>query len=98
MILNILINSPLISLRRSVKKSSKSFNSRDTPEGRNLKISAAATAQSGSVTTKAKCVSTEGYIVASTQTLPITETVSVGVTNAADKFIKIYNGELVENT
>ena len=66
------------------------------PEGRYLKISAAATAQSGSVTTNAKCVSTEGYIVASTQTLPITETVSVGVTNAADKFIKIYSGELVE--
>lgn len=66
------------------------------PEGRYLKISAAATAQSGSVTTNAKCVSTEGYIVASTKTLPITETVSVGVTNAADKFIKIYNGELVE--
>ena len=68
------------------------------PEGRYLKISAAATAQSGSVTTNAKCVSTEGYIVASTQTLPITEAVSVGVTNAADKFIKVYNGELVENT
>lgn len=67
------------------------------PEGRYLKISAAATAQNGSVTTNAKCVSTEGYIVASTQTLPITETVSVGVTNAADKFIKIYNGELVES-
>ena len=67
------------------------------PEGRYLKISAAATAQSGSVTTNAKCVSTEGYIVASTKTLPITETVSVGVTNAADKFIKIYNGELVES-
>lgn len=66
------------------------------PEGRYLKISAAATAQSGSVTTNAKCVSTEGYITASTQTLPITEAVSVGITNAADKFIKIYNGELVE--
>lgn len=66
------------------------------PEGRYLKISAAATAQNGSVTTNAKCVSTEGYITASTKTLPITETVSVGVTNAADKFIKIYNGELVE--
>ena len=68
------------------------------PEGRYLKISAAATAQSGSVTTNAKCVSTEGYITASTKTLPITETVSVGITNAADKFIKIYNGELVENS
>ena len=67
------------------------------PEGRYLKISAAATTQSGSVTTNAKCVSTEGYITASTQTLPITETVTVGVTNAADKFIKIYNGELVES-
>ena len=66
------------------------------PEGRYLKISAAATAQNGSVTTNAKCVSTEGYITASTQTLPITEAVSVGITNAADKFIKIYNGELVE--
>ena len=67
------------------------------PEGKYLKISAAATAQSGSVTTNAKCVSTEGYIVASTKTLPITETVSVGITNAADKFIKVYNGELVES-
>ena len=67
------------------------------PEGRYLKISATATAQNGSVTTNAKCVSTEGYITASTQTLPITETVTVGVTNADDKFIKIYNGELVEN-
>ena len=67
------------------------------PEGRYLKISAAATAQNGSVTTNAKCVSTEGYIVASTKTLPITETVSVGITNAADKFIKVYNGELVES-
>ena len=68
------------------------------PEGgRYLKISATATAQNGSVTTNAKCVSTEGYITASTETLPITETVSVGVTNAADKFIKIYNGELVES-
>ena len=67
------------------------------PEGRYLKISTTATTQNGSVTTNAKCVSTEGYIVASTQTLPITETVSVGVTNAADKFIKIYNGELVES-
>ena len=66
------------------------------PEGRYLKISAAATAQNGSVTTNAKCISTEGYITASTQTLPITETVSVGITNAADKFIKIYSGELVE--
>ena len=67
------------------------------PEGRYLKISATATAQDGSVTTNAKCVSTEGYITASTETLPITETVTVGVTNAADKFIKIYNGELVES-
>ena len=67
------------------------------PEGRYLKISATATAQDGSVTTNAKCISTEGYITASTKTLPITETVTVGVTNAADKFIKIYNGELVES-
>lgn len=66
------------------------------PEGRYLKISAMATAQEGSVTTNAKCVSTEGYITNSTKTLPITETVAVGVTNAADKFIKVYNGELVE--
>lgn len=67
------------------------------PEGRYLKISATATAQDGSVTTNAKCVSTEGYITNSTQTLPITEAVSVGITNATDKFIKIYNGELVES-
>lgn len=66
------------------------------PEGRYLKISATAAAQDGSVTTNAKCVSTEGYITTSTKTLPITEVVTVGITNAADKFIKIYNGELVE--
>ena len=67
------------------------------PEGRYLKISTTATTQDGSVTTNAKCVSTEGYITASTETLPITEAVTVSVTNAADQFIKIYNGELVEN-
>lgn len=67
------------------------------PEGRYLKISTTATTQNGSVTTNAKCVSTEGYIVASTKTLPITEAVTVSVTNAADKFIKVYNGELVES-
>lgn len=67
------------------------------PEGRYLKISATATAQKGSVTTNAKCVSTEGYITNSTETLPITEDVTVSITNAADKFIKIYNGELVES-
>lgn len=67
------------------------------PEGKYLKISTTATTQNGSVTTNAKCISTEGYITASTETLPITEAVTVSVTNAADKFIKIYNGELVES-
>ena len=61
-------------------------------------ISASATATEGSVTTNAKCVSTEGYITASTKTLPITEAVTVGVTNATNKYIKIYAGEIVEST
>ena len=61
-------------------------------------ISASATATDGSVTTNAKCVSTEGYITASTKTLPITEAVTVGVTNATNKYIKIYAGEIVEST
>lgn len=63
-----------------------------------LIISAGATATDGSVTTNAKCISTEGYITASTQTLPITETVTVGVTDATNKYIKIYAGEIVEST
>lgn len=68
------------------------------PAGDYITISASATGTDGSVTTNAKCVSTEGYVVASTQTLPITETVNVGITNAANKYIKIYAGELVEST
>lgn len=71
----------------------------DAPaSGDYLIISADATTTNGSVTTKAKCVSTEGYITASTQTLPITEAVTVGVTNATNKYIKIYAGEIVEST
>ena len=70
----------------------------DAPaSGDYLTISADATATNGSVTTNAKCVSTEGYITTSTQTLPITEAVTVGVTNAANKYIKIYAGEIVES-
>lgn len=71
----------------------------DAPaSGDYLIISAGATATDGSVTTNAKCVSTEGYITASTKTLPITEAVTVGVTNATNKYIKIYAGEIVEST
>ena len=71
----------------------------DAPaSGDYLIISADAATTNGSVTTNAKCVSTEGYITASTQTLPITETVTVGVTNATNKYIKIYAGEIVEST
>ena len=66
--------------------------------GNYLIISADAATTNGSVTTNAKCVSTEGYITASTQTLPITEAVTVGVTNATNKYIKIYAGEIVEST
>ena len=66
--------------------------------GNYLIISADAATTNGSVTTNAKCVSTEGYITASTKTLPITEAVTVGVTNATNKYIKIYAGEIVEST
>ena len=71
----------------------------DAPaSGDYLIISADAATTNGSVTTNAKCVSTEGYITASTKTLPITEAVTVGVTNATNKYIKIYAGEIVEST
>ena len=63
--------------------------------GNYLIISADAATTNGSVTTNAKCVSTEGYITASIKTLPITEAVTVGVTNATNKYIKIYAGEIV---
>ena len=66
--------------------------------GNYLIISADAATTNGSVTTNAKCVLTEGYITASTKTLPITEAVTVGVTNATNKYIKIYAGEIVEST
>ena len=67
-------------------------------DGDYLTIAGTASAVDGSVTTNAKCVSTEGYITASTQTLPITEAVTVGVTNAVNKYIKIYGGELAESS
>ena len=66
--------------------------------GNYLIISADAATTNGSVTTNAKCVSTEGYITASTKTLPITEGVTVGVTNATNKYSKVYAGEIVEST
>lgn len=50
----------------------------------------------GSVTTKATCALTEGYMTASNETATITGEVDIKATQAATKYIKIYNGELLD--
>lgn len=60
-------------------------------------IAADADTVDGSVTAKAKCTTTEGYITSGTKTLNINEAVSVNKTAAQNKYIKIYDGTIYEN-
>lgn len=64
--------------------------------GKFIKINANATTADGSVTAKAKCTATEGYITAISKDITITEKVSVAPAAAAAQFIKVYEGEITE--
>lgn len=61
-----------------------------------LTISATATPTSGKYTTNIACTTTEGYSTASTNNKNVDATIEVAVTNADNKYIRIYGGELVE--
>ena len=63
-----------------------------------LTISATATPTSGNYTTNIACKTTEGYSIASTNNKNVDATIEVEVTNAANKYIRIYGGELVETS
>ena len=63
-----------------------------------LTISATATTTSGKYTTNIACKTTEGYSTASTNNKNVDATIEVAVTNAANKYIRIYGGELVETS
>lgn len=61
-----------------------------------LTISATATPTSGNYTTNIACKTTEGYSTPSTNNKNVDATIEVEVTDAANKYIRIYGGELVE--
>lgn len=61
-----------------------------------LTISATATPTSGKYTTNIACTTTEGYSTASTNNKNVDATIEVAVTDADNKYIRIYGGELVE--
>lgn len=63
-----------------------------------LTISATATPTSGKYTTNIACTTTEGYSTASTNNKNVDATIEVAVTNADNKYIRIYGGELVETS
>ena len=63
-----------------------------------LTISATATPTSGKYKTNIACKTTEGYSIASTNNKNVDATIEVEVTNAANKYIRIYGGELVETS
>lgn len=66
------------------------------PAGEYITISADATAVNGSVSGTVTCTATEGYIESSQQTASITGDVDVDVTEAAKKYIRIYDGTIIE--
>lgn len=66
------------------------------PSGQYITISADATPVKGSVAGTVTCTSTEGYIEADTKTASISGDVEVEVTAAAAKYIKVYDGSILE--
>ena len=64
--------------------------------GTYITISGTATPTVGSVSGIVTCTSTEGYITAGSKTASISEEVDVEVTAAADKYIKVYDGTIIE--
>ena len=66
------------------------------PTGAYLTIDGSITPTAGSVTTSSTCTVTEGYVTADSKTTNITESVEVTTAAAATKYIKIYEGAIIE--
>ena len=64
--------------------------------GAYLTINGTAATTEGSVQTSSTCTVTEGYVTAEAKTTAITETVAVTATDSAPKYIKIYDGALLD--
>ena len=64
--------------------------------GAYLKIDGSATTTAGSVKTSSTCTVAEGYVTAESKTTTISENVEVTATDAATKYIKIYEGAILE--
>lgn len=65
------------------------------PSGAYLKIDTATTATAGSVQTSSTCTITEGYQMSDVKTTNIKEDVEVVATEAASKYIRIYEGAIL---
>ena len=63
--------------------------------GEYITISGNATTHNGSVSGTVTCTSTEGYITASSKTASISGNVEVDVTDAAPKYIRVYDGSIL---
>lgn len=66
------------------------------PAGKYITINADGSATSGSVTGTVTCTAVEGYIESGSETKSISGNVNVTVTPAAAKYIRVYNGEILE--
>lgn len=64
--------------------------------GAYLTIDGSAATTAGSVKTSSTCTVAEGYVTAESKTTTITESVEVTPTAAATKYIKIYEGAILE--
>lgn len=66
------------------------------PIGKYIAINADGTATNGSVSGTVTCTAVEGYIESGLETKSISGNVNVTVTPAAAKYIRVYNGEILE--
>lgn len=67
----------------------------DVPEGDYITIGTTTTKTSGSVQTTSTCTVAEGYVTADEKMTTITEVVDVESTEAAPKYIRIYDGSIL---
>ena len=89
---------PTVDVSFSVKKGDTEIELlTDIPEGEYLTIGAAGLNTEGSLSTTVSCSSTKGYVSENdTKTVNIDETINAMISTPANKYIKIYAGEIIE--
>lgn len=89
---------PTVDVSFSVKKGDTEIELlTDIPEGEYLTIGAAGLNTEGSLSTTVSCSSTKGYVSEDdTKTVNIDETINAMISTPANKYIKIYAGEIIE--